>query len=157
VHPPARREGMPVDRTDRSRLDVALPASEALRGSGVRRVVVIAEPVTRSRPAVSDEASNARERGGEIARVAGKRMVGCISRAVQLPDFSRGLGRRQGMKHGQDRSRADPGTEQHYRSFAKLQGEASSWRADFEDISTPDLLCRKLLPLPFTSCLTLTR
>src|SRR5262249_56542559 len=83
----------------------------------------------------------------KIARLAGKRMIGRISRAVQPPDFARGPAGRQGMEHGEDRSRTDAGTEQHYRSFAGLQGEASSWRADFQDISTLDLRMEKAASL----------
>ena len=112
-----------------------------------RRVVIIAESITRSRFAVSDEASNARECGGEIVRLASKGMIGCISRAVQPPDLARGPACCQGMEHGQDRSRADAGAEQHHRSFARLQGEASSWRADFQDISTLDLRMEKAASL----------
>src|SRR5215471_2002130 len=85
-----------------------------------RRVVVIAESITRSRFTVSDEASNARECGGKIARLTSKGMIGCISRAVQPPDLTRGPVCCQGMKHGQDRSRADASAEQHHRSFAGL-------------------------------------
>src|SRR5215475_3743902 len=63
-----------------------------------RRVVVIAESITRSRFAVSDEASNARQRGGEITHLASKRMIGCISRAVQPPDLARGPACCEGME-----------------------------------------------------------
>ncbi len=102
------------------------------------RIVVITEPISRSRFAVSDKASHVRERCGEVARFAGKGMLGGVSCAVEPPDFARRPARRQGVEHRQHGGRADPGTEQHHRSLAGLQGEASSRRADFEQISTLD-------------------
>lgn len=80
-------------------------------------------------------------------RAGGRRLPPAGAAARGRPDLARGPTRRQGMEHGPAPDSRRSRRSAHHRSFAGLQGEASSRRAGLEDISVFDLCMQKAAPL----------
>src|SRR5262245_1496452 len=103
-------------------------------------VETLAHLVLRARPALAGVAAAMGEGGHEAADFCGRWMMLPVASRMQPQDLPCRVGRRQRVQHSQDRRRTDPGAEQHHGPLPGLQDEASTRRADVENIAHPDML-----------------
>src|SRR5271166_1066614 len=111
-----------------------------------RSIVVVAEPICRTRLAVAHTCPAVCERLDEVARFLRKRMIVAVAGSIQPPDLSMRRSGSQGVEHREHGSRSYASAEQHHGPVARSQRERPPWRGDFQTVADANLITQECAP-----------